>query len=80
MKSCHLQLEMITLTEISQTERQMPYDIIYMWNLKCNTNEHIYKIETDSQTWRADCDCQVEEEVVEGKIGSLELAGTNYYI
>ena len=32
-------------------ERQIPYDITYMWNLKYNTNEHIYEIETDS--WRS---------------------------
>ena len=25
-----------------------------MWNLKCGTNEPIYKIETDSQTYRID--------------------------
>ena len=25
-----------------------------MWNLKCSTNEPIYKRETDSQTWRTD--------------------------
>ena len=30
--------------------RQMPYGITYMWNLKNNTNEFIYKIETDLQT------------------------------
>ena len=30
--------------------RERPYDITYMWNLKCGTNEFIYKIETDSQT------------------------------
>ena len=28
----------------------MPYDITYMWNLKYDTNELIYKTETDSQT------------------------------
>ena len=29
------------------------YDNPYMWNLKRNdTNELIYKTETDSQTWR----------------------------
>ena len=34
----------------SERERQIPYDIIYMWNLKYNTNEHIYETETNSQT------------------------------
>ena len=34
----------------SDRERQMSYDITYMWNLKKNdTNELIYKTETDSQ-------------------------------
>ena len=31
-------------------ERQKPYDITYMWSLKYDTNELIYKAETDSQT------------------------------
>ena len=34
----------------SDRKRQMPYDMTYMWNLKNNTNESIYKIETASQT------------------------------
>ena len=34
----------------SDRERQIPYDITYMWNLKYDTNELIYKTETDSQT------------------------------
>ena len=35
----------------SDRERQILYDITYMWNLKKNeTNELIYKTETDSQT------------------------------
>ena len=33
-------------------ERQILYDITYMWNLKINTNELIYKTETDSQMWK----------------------------
>ena len=35
-------------------ERQILYDITYMWNLKKknDTNELIYKRETDSQTHR----------------------------
>ena len=31
-------------------ERQISYDITYMWNLKNDTNELIYKTETDAQT------------------------------
>ena len=34
----------------SDRQRQIPYDITYMWNLKYDTNELIYKTETDSQT------------------------------
>ena len=42
-------LEIIILSEVkSDKERQIPYDITYMWNLKYDTNELIY--ETDSQT------------------------------
>ena len=43
-------LEIIILSEVkSDRGRQIPYDITYMWNLKCDTNELIYKTETDSQ-------------------------------
>ena len=38
----------------SERERQIPYNITYMWNLKYDTNEPIYKTETDSQTQRTD--------------------------
>ena len=34
----------------SDTEIQKPYNIIYMCNLKYDTNELIYETETDSQT------------------------------
>ena len=34
----------------SERERQIPYDITYMWNLKYGANDPIYKTETDSQT------------------------------
>ena len=37
----------IILSEVSK--RQTLYNITYMWNLKYNTNELIYKTETDSQ-------------------------------
>ena len=33
----------------SERERQMPYNITHMWNLKYDTNEPIYETETDPQ-------------------------------
>ena len=33
----------------SDREKQVSYDIIYMWNLKNGTNELIYKTEIESQ-------------------------------
>ena len=41
--------EIIILSELDR-ERHISYDIIYMWNLKNDTNELIYKTETDSET------------------------------
>ena len=43
-----MDLEIVILSELR--ERQIPYDITYMWNLKYGTNEPIYETETDSQT------------------------------
>ena len=34
-----MQLESLVLK--SERQRQIPYDITYMWNLKYDTNEHI---------------------------------------
>ena len=34
----------------SERERQISYDITYIWNLKYDTIELIYKTETESQT------------------------------
>ena len=45
-----MDLESIMVSEMSDRERQILYDITYMWNLKNNTNESIYETETDSQT------------------------------
>ena len=36
------------------TEKTRFYDTTYSWTLKNNTNERIYKTETDSQTWKTD--------------------------
>ena len=60
-------------------KRQILYDITYLGNLKYNTNELIYKSETDSQTQRTDLGL-LREGVEEGWIGSLGLADVNYYI
>ena len=42
-----LDLENTMLSEISWTEKiQIPYDIIYMWNLKDNTNVYAKQTQT----------------------------------
>ena len=46
-----MDLEIIILSEVRKT--QIPY-ITYRWNLKYDTNEHIYETETDSQTKTTD--------------------------
>ena len=40
-----------------ERERQIPYDITYVWNLKYDTNEPIYETGTDSWMERTDCGC-----------------------
>ena len=44
-----MQQKILTLSEVSQKEKDK-YNSIYMWNLKYNTSELIYKTETNSQT------------------------------
>ena len=49
-----MDLEIVILSE-----KQISYDIAYMWNIKKkDTNELIYKTETDSQTYRMIYDYQ----------------------
>ena len=44
-------LEVVILSEISQTEKEKYHYIPYIWNLRGNnTNELIFNTETDSQT------------------------------
>ena len=43
-----MELEIIILSK-SERERQILYDITYMWNLKYDTDELFYETETDSQ-------------------------------
>ena len=74
----------------SDTERQILYDLTYMWNLKHGTNEPTYKTETKTKTkknrnrltdcWlRSDCGCQGAGGG-EGWTGNLGLADANYHI
>ena len=44
-----MDLETIILSKVTQRKTKS-YDITYMWNLKYDTNELIYKTEIDSQT------------------------------
>ena len=49
--STWMHLEILILSEVRQKrERQIPYDITYVWNLKYGTNDPIFRIETESQT------------------------------
>ena len=40
-----------------------------MWNLKNNTNEFIYKTETDSETWKTNLRLPKERGGVRDKLG-----------
>ena len=66
----------------SARERQISYDITCMWNLKKkkDTNELIYKIETDSQTLKTNLWLPKGKSGGEGKIRSLGLTDMHYYI
>ena len=59
----------------SERERQIPYDITYIWNLKYNTNEHIYK--TNKLT---DIKNRLAVANKEARTGSLGLADVNNYV
>ena len=63
----------------SEREGQIPYNITYMWNLKYDTYEPIYKMETDLQTKRTDLLLPRWGDGV-GWTGSLGLLDANYYI
>ena len=61
----------------SGREKQIPYDITYMWNLEYGTNELIYKTEIDIEVRLT---ATSGERVKEGRTGSVGLADVNYYI
>ena len=64
----------------SDRGRQIAYGIAYIWKLKKNTNELIYKTGTNSQTQRMNL-CEPEGKGGGGEqIGSLGLTPTSCYI
>ena len=72
-----VQVEIIILSKVSKSERekQIPYDITCMWNLKY---ELVYKAETKSQREQI-CGFQGRG-MGEDWTGSLGLVYVNYYI
>ena len=73
-----MQLESFILSK-SERERQIPYDISCMWNLKYGTNEPIYRTETDSQTYGTDLWLLRGREEGVGWTGSLGLVDAEYH-
>ena len=63
-------LEITILSQVSQTGKDKYHDITYMWNLKNDTNELIYRIETDSQTQKTNL------RLPKGKDGGREKLGS----
>ena len=49
-----MRLEILIVSELSPKEKDKYHMILHIWNLKYGTDEHIYRIETDPQTWRSD--------------------------
>ena len=73
-----MDLEIIILSEVkSERERQIPYDIAYMWNLIYDTNEYSTK---QKHSQRTDLWLPSGRGLGEGRIGSLGLADANYYM
>ena len=74
-----LDLETIIQSDKSERERQIPYAITYMLNLKYDTNQHICKTKTDSYKEYV-CGWQRGRAVGEGRNENLGLAEANNYI
>ena len=70
-----MDLEIIMPREVRKRKTNT-FDITDMWNLKNDTSEHSYDIETDLQR----TDLWLPRGKGEEKIGSLGLGDANYYI
>ena len=72
-----MDLESLTLSEVSQTEKDKYHDITNMWNLKKNTKELIHKTETDSKISKPNLWLPKGKHWGEGWIRRLGLAYTH---
>ena len=72
-----MNLEIIILSEVKQRNTNIIWHT-HMWNLKNNTNELIYETETDSDIENKFM--VIKGEGGMGKIRSMGLTDTNYYI
>ena len=60
-------------------ERKVPYNVIYVWNLKYDTMNLPTKQKQTHRHREHTCGCQGGGGVEEGRTGSLGLADANYY-
>ena len=74
--AAQMDLEIIILNE----EVRQIYDITYMCNLENNTDELIYKTETDSQMQKAKLWLPKRNKAGRDKLGVLFNRYTHYYI
>ena len=64
----------------SDRERQIPYNITYIWNLEYDTMNLSMKQKQTHKHREQTCGCQGGGWMAEGWTGSLGLADANYYI
>ena len=73
-------LENIMLNEMAERERQILYDIIYMWNLKCNANEYLQQNKNRLKLQKTNQWFPVWRGKMEGKDSGMGLIDINYYV
>ena len=62
-----MELEILILSK-SEKERQIPYDITYIWNLICGTNEPFHRKENHGHGEQT-CGCQGGRSGVDWELG-----------
>ena len=71
-----MELEPLILSELSQKENNIPYDITYIWNPMYGTNESFHRKENRGHGEQT-CGCQERVGGV-GETGNLGLIYANY--